>query len=78
MLLITHHPKGYSAGFVSPVGIFHCEGARTQEGDDRLRQAYGRGGHERVRSLRRDEHPASEQCWLHASQFCLSGVRVEA
>lgn len=27
---------------------------------------------DRVRRLRRDSHPASPQCWLHAPRFCLS------
>jgi protein-L-isoaspartate(D-aspartate) O-methyltransferase len=72
MLLVTRHPGGYAARFVSPVGIFHCTGARTDEGDDLLAQAFQRGGDEGVRSLRRDQHDASPQCWLHASGFCLS------
>lgn len=73
MLLITRHPDALSARFTSPVGVFHCTGARTIDGADRLRQAYRRGDHERVRSLRRDEHPLDPQCWLHAPRFCLSG-----
>jgi protein-L-isoaspartate(D-aspartate) O-methyltransferase len=71
-LLVTRHSRAYSARFTSPVAIFHCAGARTTDGVNRLRQAYLRGGHDRVRSLRRDEHPSSPQCWLHASRFCLS------
>lgn len=76
MLLVTRHPDRYSARFMSPVGIFHCIGARTSDGGELLGEAYRRGGHDRVRSLRRDEHPASPQCWLHAPRFCLS--RAEA
>src|SRR5881628_1371861 len=72
MLLVARHPGGYAARFVSPVGIFHCVGARTDEGDDLLAQAYQRGGDEGVRSLRRDQHDSSPQCWLHAPRFCLS------
>lgn len=78
MLLIKRLPGGYSAGFVSPVGIFHCEGARTQEGEQLLRQAYERGDHQRVRRLRRDGHPVGDQCWLHATRFCLSCVSAGA
>ena len=72
MLLVTRHSGSFSARFTSPVAIFHCAGARTSDGVDLLRQAYLRGGSERVRSLRRDDHPASLQCWLHSSRFCLS------
>jgi protein-L-isoaspartate(D-aspartate) O-methyltransferase len=75
MLLVTHVAGDYAAAFVSPVGIFHCEGARTREGDDLLRDAYARGGHELVKTLRRDEHPADGGCWLHGTHFCLSRLR---
>lgn len=76
MLLVTRHSDLFSARFTSSVAIFHCAGARTTDGVDLLREAYLRGGHERVRSLRRDEHPPSPQCWLHASRFCLSYVEA--
>lgn len=72
MLLATRHADRFSARFTSPVGIFHCTGARTTDGGRLLQQAYLRGGHDRVRSLRRDEHSSSPQCWLHAARFCLS------
>jgi len=72
MLLVTRHSDHFAARFTSPVGIFHCAGARTTDGDDRLRQAYLRGGQDRVRRLRRDEHLPAPQCWLHADRFCLS------
>ena len=77
MLLVTRHPTGYAARFASPVGIFHCAGARTEEGDEMLKQAYARGGEDGVRSLRRDEHPPDVQCWLHGTRFCLSRLTVE-
>ena len=76
MLLVTRHPGFFAARFTSPVGIFHCAGARTTDGVDLLRQAYLRGGHDRVRSLRRDEHLPSPQCWLDAPRFCLSCADV--
>lgn len=77
MLLVTRHPSGYVARFVSPVGIFNCAGARTEEGDEMLKQAYARGGEDAVRSLRRDEHPPEAHCWLHGARFCLSRLSVE-
>jgi len=77
MLLVTRHSDFLSARFTSPVGIFHCTGARTINGVDLLKQAYLRGGHERVRSLLRDEHPSSPQCRLHAPRFCLSQVGAD-
>lgn len=72
MLLVVRRPRGFAARFVSPVGIFHCAGARTEAGAERLRRAFSRGGQERVRSLRREAHPAGPGCWLHTERFCLS------
>ncbi len=57
---------------VSPVGIFHCRGARSERGEQLLRASFGSGHVERVASLRRDSHSADAECWLHAASFCLS------
>jgi protein-L-isoaspartate(D-aspartate) O-methyltransferase len=78
MLLVVRHPETYSARFVSPVGIYHCAGARTNEGNELLKRSYSKGGDECVRRLRRDTHPIEAQCWLHGPSFCLSSVAVEA
>jgi len=58
MLLVVRRGDAYAARFVSPVGIFHCAGARTAEGNHRLSRAYQRGDQAEVRSLRRDDHPS--------------------
>ncbi len=48
--VVTRRVKRRSRkGFTSPVGIFHCTGARTTDGGRLLEQAYLRGGHDRVR-----------------------------
>jgi protein-L-isoaspartate(D-aspartate) O-methyltransferase len=73
MLLVRREPGGWPARFTSPVGVFHCAGARAPAESDALRDAFTRGGHERVHSLRRDDHPAGADCWLHGAGFCLSG-----
>ena len=78
MLLVSRHSDAYSARFVSPVGIFDCAGARTDDGEKLLKEAYQRGGQERVRSLRRDAHPPGPQCWLHAPRFCLSLLAADS
>jgi protein-L-isoaspartate(D-aspartate) O-methyltransferase len=72
MLLVTRHDPGFSARFVSPVGIFHCTGARTAEGEELLSRAYAGGDADAVRCLRCDDHRADAQCWLHGPLFCLS------
>lgn|SRR5262245_39224410 len=77
MLLVVRRAEVYAARFVSAVGIFHCTGARTTEGNDLLKAAYQSGGHEDVRSLRCEAHSLGPQCWLHARRFCLSRLAVE-
>jgi protein-L-isoaspartate(D-aspartate) O-methyltransferase len=71
MLLVTRREAEYSVRFTSPVAIFHCEGARTSNGDALLAKAFAKGSHESVCRLRLDGHTTSERCWLHTSEFCL-------
>jgi protein-L-isoaspartate(D-aspartate) O-methyltransferase len=80
MLLVVRRADAdvYAARFISSVGIFHCTGGRTTEGNDLLKSAYQRGGQEEVRSLRREQHPCGPHCWLHGRRFCLSRLAVQA
>jgi hypothetical protein len=68
--------RTYAAHFVSPVGIFHCIGARTPESEELLRAAFQRGIAGAVQSLRRDTHDEHPTCWLHRPSFCLSRAHV--
>src|SRR2546422_801238 len=72
MLLVTKRDGQYAARFVLPVAIFHCHGARSEESEKLLAQAFRGGGYGDVRSLRCDPHISNPDCWLHASAFCLS------
>ena len=72
MLKVVRNASSYSARFVSPVGILHCVGARTDAANERLKAAYVRGDEGSVRRLCRDDHPEGEGCWLHGEDFCLS------
>lgn len=65
---------GYAARFFGQVGIFGCRGARDPAHNKKLGRAFSRGfgALARIRSLRRDLHEESEDCWLHADGFCLS------
>jgi protein-L-isoaspartate(D-aspartate) O-methyltransferase len=72
MLRVERRTDSYSARFISPVGIFHCIGARTERGERILRAAFQRGDASAVQSLRRDVHDEQPTCWLHVSSFCLS------
>jgi protein-L-isoaspartate(D-aspartate) O-methyltransferase len=72
MLKVDREEKGYAARFISPVAIFPCIGSRDAESNQRLREAMSKGTWGTVESLRREPHDASETCWLHGEDFCLS------
>jgi len=71
-LRVTRTADEYQARLLSPVGIFHCVGPRTDDGNARLLKSLAQGNHASVRRLRRDDHAQSADCWLHAAEFCLS------
>ena len=71
MLLVTRVATGYNAKFTSPVGIFHCEGARSAEEEALLAKAFAEGDRASVCRLRRDAHGQGPNCWLHTSDVCL-------
>jgi protein-L-isoaspartate(D-aspartate) O-methyltransferase len=72
ILRATQSKPNWHARFISPVGIYHCVGARNRSAESLLREAFAKGGAERVRSLRLDEHERNRGCWLHGPGFCLS------
>jgi protein-L-isoaspartate(D-aspartate) O-methyltransferase len=74
VLRVERRGESYDAGFISRVGIFHCIGARTEQGEETLRAAFQRGELSAVRSLRRDDHDEGPSCWLHGASFCLSRI----
>jgi len=72
MLKVTRNGGGFSARFISEVGIFPCLGARDPEMNEKLTGAFRGGAWHGVRSLRQDRHEPTETCWLHGGDFCLS------
>jgi protein-L-isoaspartate(D-aspartate) O-methyltransferase len=77
MLLVTRRSSGHVARFVSPIGVFHGVGARSDAGEELLREAHARHDEGAVRSLRWDEHRRGVDCWLHGAHFCLSRLAVD-
>ncbi len=75
-LKITRRRTGFTARFVSPVGIYPGTGARDDAVEERLRIAYQRGGQDSLRSLRLEPHEPSASCWLHEQDYCLSSEEL--
>jgi protein-L-isoaspartate(D-aspartate) O-methyltransferase len=76
VLKVTRLTIGYSARFISQVGIFPCAGARSRRANHQLKSALQSGTQNAVRSLRRDNHIPNRMCWLHGTDFCLSRKAV--
>lgn len=72
VLRVVRRGSGHEAAFVSFAAIFHCVGARSEEREQALRDAYREGDADRVRSLRLEPHAPDDGCWLHADDCCLS------
>lgn len=72
ILKATRDKPNWHARFISQVGIYHCIGGRSRSAERRLREALAKGGTEKVRSLRLDDHERNRDCWLHGRGFCLS------
>ena len=72
VLRVIAREQGFEAGFVERIGVSFCHGARDGRHERLLREAFLKGGVERVASLRREPHPQEATCWLHGEAFCLS------
>jgi protein-L-isoaspartate(D-aspartate) O-methyltransferase len=76
VLKVTRRPGGFTARFISEVGIFSCSGGRDPKLNQQLKEAFDRGESKTVQSLRRDVHGPRDTCWLHHESFCLSKLAV--
>jgi protein-L-isoaspartate(D-aspartate) O-methyltransferase len=72
LLIVTREGAGFSARFTEGLGIASLYGAKDSERQRDLAEAYRRGGHEAVRSVRRDAHEPEASCWFHSDGFCLT------
>jgi protein-L-isoaspartate(D-aspartate) O-methyltransferase len=72
MLFVRRAGDGYTGEFRTPVGIYHCAGARTDAGEQRLRKLFAAPPAAGVRRLRREPHAETAECALHGAGFCLS------
>jgi protein-L-isoaspartate(D-aspartate) O-methyltransferase len=70
MFLIARQDDGFAATYLSPVGIYSCQGARDLKLNAEISRK--RGTQSRVQSVRRDAHEPDETCWLHGQGVCLS------
>jgi protein-L-isoaspartate(D-aspartate) O-methyltransferase len=72
VLKVQRLDAGYAAALLGPCGIIPCINGRDPASEAAFAAALAGGGMEEVKSLRRDDHPADESCWMHGEGFCLS------
>jgi protein-L-isoaspartate(D-aspartate) O-methyltransferase len=76
VLKVTRLTIGYSARFISQVGIFPCAGAPSRRANQQFTAAFQAGKQNAVRSLRRDNHiPLG--CTARISAFRAKPFRTE-
>jgi len=72
IFLIERDADGFAAAYKSQTGIYPCFGAQNSESEDSLKEAYRRGGMEKVRRLQRTNDVAAETCWASGPGWALT------
>jgi len=72
ILKVQRSNAGHAAALLGPCGIIPCINGRDAASEAAFVVALAAGGMKDVKSLRREEHPADETCWMHCDGFCLS------
>ncbi|MFI5315431.1 MAG: protein-L-isoaspartate O-methyltransferase [Myxococcota bacterium] len=75
MLLVRRYGETYTAEFRTPVGIYHCAGARSDAGEERLRRLFASPPASGERRLLRRSHAEGAGCALHGADFCIQDSR---
>ncbi len=77
-LFLERRRTGFAARFDQTCGMTALLGGRDTRIQERLRQAYERGGTSEVRSFRTEPHAEDASCWMHHDGGCLSRLALEA
>lgn len=68
---ITRRGDAFDAQFVTPIGVFPCEGARDEVSERALASAFEKGGFEKVKRLMRTDDVPDADCWVKAPGWSL-------
>jgi protein-L-isoaspartate(D-aspartate) O-methyltransferase len=72
MALVTRNGDLWDARVVTMTAIFSGFELRDDRMNDRLREAFMKGGMPSFRRMRRDPHEPVSTCWLHGETICFS------
>jgi len=73
MALVTRNGDEWSARVVTMTMIYSGLELRDDRMNDRVRDAFMKGGLPSFKRMRRDPHEPASSCWLHGETFCFSG-----
>lgn len=73
MALVTRNGDEWNARVVTMTMIYSGLELRDDRMNDRIRDAFMKGGLPSFKRMRRDAHEPAASCWLHAETFCFSG-----
>jgi protein-L-isoaspartate(D-aspartate) O-methyltransferase len=69
---IARQGDEYLAKWISPVGIYPCEGGRDAVSESALDAALQKGGWQKVTRLYRTDDLPDDRCWLRAPEWTLA------
>lgn len=72
VFLIERQGDGFTATWKSPTAIYPCFGGQDEASEESLKRALARGGHDKVRRLRRTDAVAADTCWASGSGWALT------
>ena len=72
MALLTRDGETWSARVVTMTVIYSAVDLRDERMNERIRDAFMKGGLPAFNRMRRDSHEPSASCWLHDDTFCFS------
>ncbi len=74
---ITKLDEGYLANVITDVIIFPCEGARDDDADFIVENAFKKEPMECIKSLRLEPHDVHESCYIHGNGYCFSKLEPQ-
>lgn len=72
MALVTRNADTWDARIVTMTAIYSGLELRDDRMNDQLRDTFMKGRMPSFNRMRRDQHEATESCWLHGDGFCFS------
>jgi len=72
IFLIVREGRNYTAQWKSETAIYPCFGGRDQASESALKEAFERGGWEKVTRLYRSEQIEADRCWVRGPDWSLA------